>query len=128
MLPSFLSRAISRSIAVKLAFVLTSVIIVGMSLLSLFILGNQSHIFDQQVDAYAAALGTQLSTAAVEPILAGDLQAVSQLTANLVYSNGIEGVAIFSDESELLSTIGTSPKQNPTAGNFKQENIYRFNK
>jgi len=115
MLPSFLSRAISRSIAVKLAFVLTSVIIVGMGLLSLFILGNQSHIFDQQVEAYAAALGTQLSTAAVEPVLAGDLQAVSQLTANLVYNDGIEGVAIFSDQSELLSTIGVNPKQNPAA-------------
>lgn len=115
MLPSFLSRAISRSIAVKLAFVLTAVIIVGMGLLSLFILGNQSHIFDQQVDAYATALGTQLSTAAVEPILAGDIQAVSQLTANLVYSDGIEGVAIFSDQSESLSTIGVNPKQNPAA-------------
>ncbi len=113
MLPFFLSKAIFKSIAVKLAFVLTAVIIVGMGSLSLFILGNQSHVFDQQADAYAAALGAQLSTAAAEPVLAGDIPAVSQLTANLAYNKGIEGVAIFSDQSVVLSTIGIVPKQNP---------------
>ncbi len=113
LLPFFLSKAISKSIAVKLAFVLTAVIIVGMGLLSLVILGNQSHVFDQQADAYAAALGAQLSAAAVEPVLAGDIQAVSQLTANLAYNEGIEGVAIFSDQSAVLSTIGIIPKQSP---------------
>lgn len=112
-LPSLLSKAISKSIAVKLAFILTAVIIVGMGLLSLFILGNQSLVFDQQADAYAAALGNQLSVAAIEPILAGDLESVKQLTTNLAYNEGIEGVAIFSDEAKVLSAIGTIPKRNP---------------
>lgn len=112
-LPAVISGAVSKSIAVKLAAIITAVIIVGMGLLSLFILGNQSHVFDQQTDTYANALSDQLATAAVEPVLAEDLQAVDQLTSNLVYNIGIEGVAIFSDQSILLSTIGIIPPDNP---------------
>ncbi len=115
-IPSFFFMgALSSSISVKLATILTAVIIVGMGLLSLFILGNQSQVFDRQADSYAAALGDQLTTAAVEPVLAGDLQAVDQLISNLVYNEGIEGVAIFSDQSVLLSSIGIIPSDNPAA-------------
>jgi adenylate cyclase len=113
--PAFISGAVAPSIAVKLAFIMTVVIITGMGMLSLFILGNQSHVFDQQAGAYATALGDQLAVAAVEPVLAGDIQAVEQLTANLVYNEGIEGVAIYSDQLVLLSSIGVLPKKDPVA-------------
>lgn len=111
----FFMGAVSSSIAVKLAFILTAVIIVGMGLLSLFILNNQSQVFGRQANAYATAFGDQLTTAAVEPVLAGDIQAVDQLISNLVYNEGIEGVAIFSDQSVLLSSIGIIPSDNPAA-------------
>ncbi len=107
-------KAGSLPIAGKLALIFTAVIIVGMGLLSLFILGNQSSVFGQQTDAYAAALSDQLSTAAIEPILAGDLQAIDQLTTNLVDNEGIEGVAILSDQLTMLSTIGIIPAQDPS--------------
>lgn len=84
-----------------------------MGLLSLFILGNQSSVFNQQADAYAKALGNQLSAAAIEPLLASDLQITNQLTFNLADNEGIEGVAIFSDQSVLLSTVGVIPKKKP---------------
>ncbi|HID02541.1 MAG TPA: hypothetical protein EYP18_04960, partial [Desulfobacterales bacterium] len=64
-LPAFFAKALSPSIAVKLASIITAVTIVGMGLLSLFILGNQSRVFEQQADAYAAALGGQLAVASV---------------------------------------------------------------
>ncbi len=112
LLPAFLTKAASHSIAVKLASIMTAVIIVGMGLLSLFILGNQSHVFEQQADAYAAALGDQLAVAAVEPVLAGDLQAMEQLTANLVYKEGVEGITIYSDELTPLVTLGIAPLKN----------------
>ena len=102
------------SIAMKLALIITSVIIIGMGLLSLFILGNQAKVLNQQTDAYATALGSQLSTAAIEPILAGDRQAVEQLTFNLADNQGITGVALFSDQSELLSAVGHIPESSPT--------------
>ncbi len=112
--PAQISGAFSKSIAVKLAAIITAVIVVGMGLLSLFILGNQNTILDQQTDSYASALGDQLSAAAIEPVLADDLQAVDQLIANLADNEGIEGVAIFSDQATLLSTIGIIPPGNPT--------------
>jgi len=114
-LSSFFKGIVSSSIAVKLASIITTVIIIGMGLLSLFILGNQSLVFDQQADAYAAALGDQLAIAAVEPVLADDRQAVDQLTSNLVYNEGIEGVAIYTDQSALLSGIGIIPSVNPAS-------------
>jgi adenylate cyclase len=110
---SSLPGIISSSIAVKLASIMTVVIITGMGMLSLFILSNQSHIFSQQADAYATALGDQLAVAAVEPILASDTQAVEQLTSNLVHNEGIEGVSIYSDDSTLLSNIGILPVKTP---------------
>ena len=113
LLSTFFSKARSLPIALKLALIITTVIIVGMGLLSLFILGNQSTVFDQQTDAYAAALGDQLSTAAIEPVLAGDLQAIEQLTDNLAANEGIEGVAILSDQSTMLSSIGINPEKDP---------------
>jgi adenylate cyclase len=109
----FFPKAGSLSIAAKLALVITAVIIIGMGLLSLFILSNQSKIFSQQTESYAAALGNQLSAAALEPLLAGDIQAIEQLTFNLADNEGIEGVAIFSDQSTMLSTIGIIPEQDP---------------
>ncbi len=113
-------RFFSSSIAVKLACIITAVIIVGMGLLSLLILGNQSHVFDRQADAYATALSDQLTVAAVEPVLADDRQALDQLTSNLVYNEGIEGVAIFSDRSSILSSIGIIPLTNPAAFHIGQ--------
>jgi adenylate cyclase len=107
------SKVSSLSIAAKIALVITTVIITGMGLLSLFILGNQSSVLNQQTDSYAAALGNQLSAAAIEPLLASDLQAVGQLTVNLADNEGIEGVAIFSDQRVPLSTIGNIPKEDP---------------
>ena len=114
-LPAFFAKALSPSIAVKLASIITAVTIVGMGLLSLFILGNQSRVFEQQADAYAAALGGQLAVASVEPVLAGDIQAVEQLTSNLVYKEGIEGIVIYSDELIPLVTIGIIPDKNSNA-------------
>jgi len=112
---AFFAKAMSPSIAVKLASIITAVTIVGMGLLSLFILGNQSHVFEQQADAYAAALGGQLAVAAIEPVLADDIQAVEQLTSNLVYKEGIEGIVIYSDELTPLVTIGIIPDKNSNA-------------
>lgn len=110
---SVFKGVVSSSIAVKLASIITAVVISGMGLLSLFILGNQSRVFDRQADAYATALGDQLAIAAVEPVLADDRQAVEQLISNLVYNEGIEGVAVFTDQSVLLSSIGIIPPENP---------------
>ncbi len=123
LLPTFTSKANSLSIAVKLALVITTVIIISMGLLSAFILGSQGSVLGHQTDAYASALGDQLSAAAIEPVLAGDLQAIEQLIANLADNEGIEGVAIFSDESKLLSTIGIIPQQDP-ATLLPQKHIY----
>ncbi len=107
-LPSF--KIGSLSITIKLALIIAAVVISGMGLLSLFILGNQTAILNQQTDAYAKALGNQLATAAIEPILADDHQALEQLTFNLVDNQGITGVALFSDQSEILSTVGLIPE------------------
>lgn len=109
----FSFKAGSLPIAAKLALIIATVIIVGMGLLSLFILNNQSKVLDQQTESYATALGNQLSAAAIEPLLAGDRQAIDQLTFNLADNEGIEGVAIFSDQSTMLSTIGIIPEQDP---------------
>lgn len=109
----FRTGAAAQSIAVKIALIMTAVIITGMGLLSLFILGNQSRIFVQQADAYATALGGQLAIVVVEPVLAGDLQAVEQLISNLGHKEGIEGVSIYSDQPVLLSSIGVLPHESP---------------
>lgn len=112
--PSMLAGKVrSLSIAAKLSLVLTIVIISGMGLLSLFILGNQSRVLKQQTDSYAAALGNQLSAAAIEPLLASDIQAIRQLTFNLADNQGIKGVAIYADQLAPLSTVGTIPKEDP---------------
>lgn len=111
--PPLSNRLGSLSIAAKLSLVLTTVIIIGMGLLSLFILGNQSRVLKQQTDAYASALGNQLSAAAVEPLLANDLQAITQLTFNLADNEGIKGVAIFADQLSPLSTVGVVPAEDP---------------
>lgn len=109
------SEAVSPSIAIKLGLVITAVVLGGMALLSLLILGNQSNILDRQADAYALALGDQLSLAALEPLLANDIEAMNQLTSNLAQNEGIEGIGIFSDQSELLSAIGAIPVEGPAA-------------
>ncbi len=112
---SLFSEAVTPSIAIKLALVITTVVIGGMALLSLLILGNQSNILGRQAESYASALGDQLSLAALEPLLANDVDSLKQLTSNLAQNEGVEGVAIFSDQSDILAAIGDIPAEDPTA-------------
>ncbi|MEN8200225.1 MAG: adenylate/guanylate cyclase domain-containing protein [Thermodesulfobacteriota bacterium] len=112
-LADFFSKAVTPSIGAKLALIITAVVMGGMGLLSLFILGNQSSILASQADAYASALGSQLSIAAVEPLLAGDTEAMGQLTSNLTRNEGIAGIAIYSDQAQLLSAVGENPEGTP---------------
>lgn len=107
------------SIVVKLALIIIGVIIAGMGILSLLIMGNQKNVLNQQTDSYAAALTDQLSSAAIEPILAGDAQALEQLNINLAENKGIEGVAIYSDQSTLLASTGIIPNEDSV--NFDSE-------
>lgn len=96
-------------IAYKLALVITLVITVGMSLLGMVIVDNQTRLLRQQMNQFGQALIHQMAETVKEPLLAGDALALRLTTDSMMRHGGVHGAAIYSDELTLLVSEGLAP-------------------
>lgn len=101
-------------IALKLAFAITLLVVLGMSALGLFILGNQNQVMREQLDDFGLTIASHLAQLAAEPVLSEDSLRLRLLTANLVEDKQVLGAAIYARNGELLSSIGIVPESSPS--------------
>lgn len=97
-------------IAYKLALIITVLITIGMSLLGLVIVKNQTRLLEVQMHEFGQTVVTQLAESARELVLAGDMLGLKVLTHNLDANDNILGTAIYSDTGKMLVSRGITPR------------------
>jgi adenylate cyclase len=96
-------------IAYKLALIITLVITVGMSLLGMVVVDNQTRLLRQQMNQFGHALINQMAETVKEPLLAGDALALRLAADGMTRHGGVLGAVIYSDELEPLVAEGLTP-------------------
>lgn len=99
-------------IAVKLAFVISLLISLGMILLGSVVIKNQEKILRSQIDAHGNTVAIQLSESAKELILADDQLSLKVLTTNMANNENILGTTVLDDKGNSLATSGLTPLTN----------------
>jgi adenylate cyclase len=102
-------------IALKLALVITLLVVSGMGTLGLFILANQNRVMREQLHNFGDTVAGHLAQLAAEPVLSEDSLRLRLLTANLVEDRKILGASIYAHNGRLLSSAGLKAGQAPAS-------------
>lgn len=107
----YLVRLLPRHvpIALKLALVMTLLLVLGMTSLGLFISDNQNRLMQTQLHDFGSTMALQLAKLASEPILSENSLNLRMLTANLGQDGEILGAGIYAHSGALLSATGLQP-------------------
>lgn len=96
-------------IAYKFALWITLLITLGMSLLGMLIISNQTALLRAQINEFGSAVVRQLADSSQELILSDDLLSLQVLVNNLGSNEGVLGTAIYSETGEVLAAAGDFP-------------------
>lgn len=105
-LPRFLAKL---PIAYKLAFLLALLISSSMILLGLIITHNHSQLIDQQYLEFGQTVAKQMAESAKDSLLSNDPLALEVIANNLLSEESILGVALYSDQGNVLTLAGITP-------------------
>ena len=98
-------------IALKLSFVISMLIMLGMVLLGSVVITNQEKLLRNQINAHGNTIASQLAQSAKEQILAGDKLSLSVMTKNMTNDENILGTVVYDDKGNILATAGIVPEQ-----------------
>ena len=96
-------------IALKLSFVISLLITLGMVLLGSVVITNQEKLLRSQINAHGNTIANQLAESVKEQILASDKLSLTVMTKNMANDANILGTAVYNDKGELLATSGVTP-------------------
>jgi len=119
-------------IAMKLSFVISLLITLGMILLGSVVITNQEKLLRSQINAHGNTIASQLAESVKEQILASDKLSLGVMTKNMANDNNILGTAVYDDKGALLATAGVKPNENWTTqlilnnGNKKKTNTHEW--
>lgn len=102
-------------IALKLSFVISLLITLGMVLLGSVVITNQEKLLRGQITAHGNTIASQLAESVKEQILASDKLSLSVMTKNMANDENILGTAVYDDKGTLLATSGIAPQENWTS-------------
>lgn len=97
-------------VALKLSFVISLLITLGMTLLGSVVITNQEKILRNQISAHGTTIANQLAESAKEHILASDKLSLSVLTKNMSNDENILGTVVYDDKGNILASAGIAPK------------------
>lgn len=107
-------------IAVKLSLIFALLISLGMIVLGTIIGTKQSDQLGKQIDKFGTTLVERLAESAREPLLANDNLNLQLIASTLIDDANIDGVAIYSDELQLITQAGKVP---PGKNAISQKNL-----
>lgn len=103
LLPSYIP------VTIKLAISIGIMISVGMAILGVVIIHNQTQLLNRQIHTFGRTVVSQLAQSAREPLLANDSLQLDVLAFNLAAAENMIGTTIYSSEFKILSSSGISP-------------------
>lgn len=96
-------------IAYKFALAITVLITLGMTLLGMLIVSNQTNLLRAQMNEFGQAVVRQLAESSQELILSDDLLSLRVLVNNLGSNEGVVGAAVYADDGERVARVGRTP-------------------
>lgn len=93
-------------IAYKLAFIMTFLISISMIMLGTFIVKNQTHLLQRQMDRFANTVIEQFSDNSKELIMSDDILSLMIILNNLNRQDNILSTAVFSEQGKIISSTG----------------------
>ncbi len=97
-------------IAWKLAFVITTLITGGMTLLGLVIIDNQTELLREQMNTFGGAVTQQLADSSKELVLSDDILGLMVQVTNLDSRDSVLGAAVYNTELRPLAATGLLPQ------------------
>jgi len=97
-------------IALKLSFVISLLISLGMAILGSVVITNQEKLLRNQINAHGNTIASQLAQSTKEQILASDKLSLSVITKNMTSDENILGTVVYDDKGNILATAGVTPK------------------
>lgn len=96
-------------IAYKFALSITLLITLGMALLGMLIVSNQTSLLRAQMNEFGQAVVRQLAESSQELILSEDILSLRVVVNNLGSNEGVVGAAVYADDGEQLARAGHIP-------------------
>ena len=99
-------------IALKLSFVISLLITLGMILLGAVVITNQEKLLRNQINAHGNTVASQLAQSAKEQVLADDKLSLSVMIKNMAQDKNILGAVVYDDKGNILAHEGIAPVNN----------------
>jgi len=96
-------------IAYKLALIMTLLISSGMIILGMFIVNNQTHLLQKQMNHFADTVVEQLADNSKELVMSDDILSLMVVISNLGEQENILGAVIYADDGQILASSGVIP-------------------
>jgi len=96
-------------IALKLSFVISLLITLGMIMLGSVVITNQEKLLRNQINAHGNTIAGQLAESAKEQILASDKLSLGVMTRNMANDKNILGTIVYDDKGNVLAKTGIAP-------------------
>ena len=97
-------------IVVKLAVVITVLLMASMIVQGTLISRNQSRLMEKQIHEFGNSLTTQITQQFKEPILSQDMLTIENVISSSLKIENIRGIQVFTVDNEIVLARGDSPE------------------
>lgn len=108
-LSAYLAR-LQPSIAVKMATLITVILVCGLATLAAVVIGNQQRLLRSHIEEFGQLLGYQLAATATEPMFTDQHYEIEALVKRYVQSPRVLGAVIFDHEGHVTVASGFYPE------------------
>lgn len=96
-------------IAAKLAASITTILVIGLSVLAAVVIGNQQRLIRSHIEEFGQLVNYQLALTATEPMFTDQHYELAALVKRYVESPRVLGVAIYDHEGKVKAAAGFYP-------------------
>ena len=111
-MPTFAARIarLQPSIAVKMAALITAILVCGLATLAAVVIGNQQRLIRGHIEEFGQLLGYQLAATATEPMFTDQHYELAALIKRYVQSPRVLGAVIYDHEGKVTAASGFYPQ------------------
>src|SRR5262245_25058824 len=99
-------------IAVKMAALITGILMVGMGILATVVIGNQQRLLRSHIEEFGQLINYQLAVTATEPLFTDQHYVLAALIKRYVDSPRVLGAVIYDHTGKIVAGAGTYPEFN----------------
>lgn len=102
-------RDLQLPIAVKMAALISAILMVGMGILATVVIGNQQRLIRSHIEEFGQLINYQLALTATEPLFTDQHYQLAALIKRYVQSPRVLGAVIYDHSGQIISAAGAYP-------------------